>query len=427
MSDKKAVAIVVGGGPAPGINGVISAVTIEAINRGHTVYGIRNGFSQISLGNESCVEEMDIEDVSWIHNSGGSVLGTARTNPTKNPEHVRNILQVLKNRGVGYLVSIGGDDTAHSARVIGEMAGGEISVAHVPKTIDNDLPLPGMASTFGYESARSEGTHIIETLMVDAKTTSRWYLAIAMGRKAGHLALGIGISAGATLTIIPEEFPEGNVKMDEFVDIIAATALKRYAFGKRYGVMVLAEGLVEKLDPSSLPNLDSIERDPHGHVLYRDLDFGRIIKNAVRQRLLELGVDLPVVDKNVGYELRCHAPIPFDREYTRQLGFGAIAFLLTGGSNAMITRQGNEMVPVPFAEIVDPETNKTKVRYVDTNSTVYNVAQKYMIRLRREDLESDFVMDKLAAVSGKFSNSELRRAFGRLSYNSAQGIYERKV
>ena len=78
---------------------------------------------------------------------------------------------------------------------------------HVPKTIDNDLDLPPHVDTFGFQTARHFGVEIVKNLMVDAKTTSRWYFVIAMGRKAGHLALGIGKAAGATLTLIPEEFP----------------------------------------------------------------------------------------------------------------------------------------------------------------------------------------------------------------------------
>ena len=147
--EKKAVAIVAGGGPAPGINGVISAATIEAVNRGHKVYGLRRGFEYISQGNPMAFTELDIESVSRIHSEGGVVLGTSRYNPRKNPEDLETLLQALRDKNVGYLVTIGGDDTASSAGAIAKAARGEIAVGHVPKTIDNDLPLPGGIPTFG--------------------------------------------------------------------------------------------------------------------------------------------------------------------------------------------------------------------------------------------------------------------------------------
>ncbi|MCL4125740.1 UNVERIFIED_CONTAM: hypothetical protein GTU68_047149 [Idotea baltica] len=400
--DKKAVAIIVGGGPAPGINGVICAATIEAINRGHKVYGINTGFKRISAGDKTAVEELTISKVSRIDREGGSVLGTSRTNPRKDPKMLENVVSMLNELNVGYLVTIGGDDTVSSARAVAIAAGGDLSVAHVPKTIDNDLPIPGHECTFGYHSAREVGTEITETLMVDAKTTSRWYLVVAMGRKAGHLALGIGISAGATLTLIPEEFKgrEGKVPLGEIADIICGSIIKRLVNGRPHGVVVLAEGLAELLDQSTVPELQNAEKDPHGHIRFAEVDFGGMIKRAVRARLDELGIqDLLVVDKNVGYELRCRPPVPFDREYTRELGFGVIDFLTTGGRDAMIIRDGNRLRPLPFTEIIDAETGKSRVRMVDLDSITYQVAQKYMIKLKAEDLASSEFVNSAASIA----------------------------
>ena len=120
---------------------------------------------------------------------------------------LRVCLESLRTLGIGALVTIGGDDTAFSASCLARAAAGEVRVAHVPKTIDNDLPLPGGMPTFGFETARSVGVQLVNNLITDAMTTSRWYLVVAMGRSAGHLALGIGKAAGATLTLIAEEFP----------------------------------------------------------------------------------------------------------------------------------------------------------------------------------------------------------------------------
>ena len=141
-----------------------------------------------------------------LHLRGGSILGTSRTNPAKIEADMARVLDVFRQLGVTALVTIGGDDTAFSASQVYQRAGGAIRVAHVPKTIDNDLPLPGSTPTFGFETARHFGVLIVRNLAEDARTTARWYLIVSMGRAAGHLALGIGKAAAATLTIIPEEF-----------------------------------------------------------------------------------------------------------------------------------------------------------------------------------------------------------------------------
>ena len=407
-SEKKAVGILVGGGPAPGINGVISAAAIEAINRGYKVYGIHRGFSGLVKGDTSNIKELSISDVSRIHSEGGSVLGTSRTNPKASKDALTNVVNSLRELNIGYLVTIGGDDTASSAWAISQAAQGQVAVCHVPKTIDNDLPLPGKKSTFGFQTARDVGTRIVETLMVDAKTTGRWYLVVAMGRKAGHLALGIGMSAGATLSLIPEEFKDEQVKLRSVVDIIVGCILKRLAGDRPHGVVVLAEGLIEKIDPNSIPELESAERDPHGHVRYAEIEFGNIVKNAVRNRLKEFGVELTIVAKDVGYELRCHEPNPFDIEYTRTLGYGAIDFLLGGGSNAMIALIGDSLEPIPFEDFIDKASGRAQVRVVDTDSVVYQVARKYQIRLAEHHFENSDLMARMALVTNK-TVDELKR------------------
>lgn len=413
--EKKAFAIVVAGGPAPGINGVISAATIEAIKREHKVYGIHEGFRKIAEANKGCIEELTIPDVSRIHNEGGSILGTSRANPRKSKEMLRNVVEVLKELNVGYLITIGGDDTVSSAMAVAEAAGDSLAVAHVPKTIDNDLPLPGNEVTFGYESAREVGTEIVETLMVDAKTTGRWYLVVAMGRKAGHLALGVGLSAGATISLIPEEFPEGNTPLNTLVDIIVGSMLKRAVVHRPYGVAVLAEGLAEILDKDSIPEIAGAEKDPHGNIRFAELDFGRLMKSSIKARMLELGIkDLLVVDKNVGYELRCRPPIPFDREYTRMLGYGAVDFLLAGGTNAMIVREGDKLAPIPFNQFIDPSSGRAKIRMVDLHSSKYNIARKYQIRLTEKNILDDNFMRSMANFTSS-TPEQLRKDFNAVA------------
>ena len=323
MSHPKKLAILVGGGPAPGINSVISAATIRAELEGVEVLGIRDGFEWLMQGDIDHVVPLTIDDVSRIHFRGGSHIGISRANPTKDPQLLENTVISLLRLNVSQLITIGGDDTAFSAMKLEEKAGGRIHVVHVPKTIDNDLDLPPHVDTFGFQTARHYGVEIVKNLMVDAKTTSRWYFVIAMGRKAGHLALGIGKAAGATLTLIPEEFHGERIRLRRMVDTLVGAIIKRLSYGRRDGVAVIAEGLVLDIDPEDLAALDDVERDAHGNVRIAEVDIGEILKEEVQKRLKEFGLKTTIVAKNIGYELRCADPIPLDMEYTRDLGYCA--------------------------------------------------------------------------------------------------------
>ncbi|MCI0455127.1 MAG: 6-phosphofructokinase [Candidatus Dadabacteria bacterium] len=398
-TSSETLGILVGGGPAPGINGVISAVTIEAINEGKTVIGILDGFRWLAQGDKKHIRDLTIYDTSRIHLTGGSILGTSRENPTTSSEKMQNVIRALKELGVRYLLTIGGDDTMFSASRVEAEAKGYIKVAHVPKTIDNDLPLPGYTPTFGFETARHHGTNIVQYLMEDAKTTGRWYLVITMGRKTGHLALGIGKASGATLTIIPEEFSKDKVQLDELISIIEGSIVKRLSMGREDGVVVLAEGLSEKFYESELKELKEVEKDEYGNIRLSEIDLGKLLKNEVRRRLIKKGIKTTIVDKNIGYELRCAPPIPFDAKYTRDLGYGAIKFLLEGGSGALVSIQAGKMVPIYFDEILDPKTGRTKIRPVDINTESYEVAEKYMIKITKEDIEDPEKVNKLSTIA----------------------------
>jgi 6-phosphofructokinase 1 len=291
-------------------------------------------------------------------------------------------------------------------------AKGHIKVAHVPKTIDNDLPLPGYTPTFGFETARHYGTTIVQYLMEDAKTTGRWYLVITMGRKTGHLALGIGKSSGATITIIPEEFSEDKIQLIELVSIIEGSIIKRLSMGREDGVAILAEGLTEKFIEAEMKDLNDVEKDEYGNIRLSEIDLGKLLKNEVRKRLLKKGIQTTIVDKNIGYELRCAPPIPFDVKYTRDLGYGAIKFLLEGGSGALISIQAGKMIPIYFNEILDPKTGRTKIRPVDINTESYEVAKKYMIKLTKEDLENPEKVNRLSNIT-KMKPSEFVDYFSK--------------
>jgi 6-phosphofructokinase len=399
MSAGKRLGILVGGGPAPGINTVISAAAIEAVNEGFEVVGIQDGFRNLVRRNAGALRRLAIDDVSRVHLAGGSVLGTSRENPTKSAEALQAVIDTLQAAGITHLVTIGGDDTALSSRTVAERSQGAIRSVHVPKTIDNDLPLPPHVPTFGFQTARHVGAELVRNLMEDARSTRRWYVVVAMGRKAGHLALGIGKAAGATLTVVAEEFPEAAVSFAHICDIVEGAIVKRRAMGRNFGVAILAEGLIDKLDPNELAGLSDVERDDHGHVRFAEIDLGRKVKAEVEGRLTERGLNVTITHKNVGYELRCADPIPFDAEYCRDLGQCAIRFLVSGGSGAMISVQGGRMVPIPFDDLREPSTGKTKVRLVDTTSEGFRVARAYMIRLEADDFEHAAWVDRLAEAA----------------------------
>ncbi len=392
------VAILVGGGPAPGINGVISAAAIKLLVEGRTVLGIEQGFKWIMQGDVNRVTPLTIEQVSRLHFRGGSILKTARANPTTKPAYLANCVKSLAQLGVTDLITIGGDDTCFSALTLEPSSEGRLRVVHVPKTIDNDLDLPQGMPTFGFQTARRLGTYAVENILEDARTTGHWFFVVAMGRKAGHLALGIGKAAGATLTIIPEEFPERPVRLANVANILSGAIIKRLSQGREDGVAVLAEGLAEVMAPQDLTELESITRDAHGHIELADLDLGRVLKEAVLKRLAPYGLVPTIRLKDLGFELRCAAPIPFDMEYCRDLGCCAAELLLKGGTGLMAAIVNGRFSPIPFDAILDPTTQRTRLRMVDVESESYRVARQYMIRLMEEDFERDDRLARCAAV-----------------------------
>ena len=412
------IGILVGGGPAPGINSVISAAVMEAERLGYEAIGIKNGYEYIVKGDTSQTVKLTTEGVSTIHTRGGSILHTSRTNPTKRTEDLETCVATLQKLDLNYLITIGGDDTSFGASEIARAADGAIRVAHVPKTIDNDLPLPGDMPTFGYETARHVGSEILLSLKEDSRTTNRWYFIVAMGRHAGHLALGIGKASASTLTLIPEEFPGETVSLSEVCDALEGAILKRRALGRPDGVAIIAEGVASKLNVKDLRNISGIEipRDEYGNIRLADLPFARILRAEVERRFHERGESMGVVDLTLGYELRSAPPIPFDIDYTRTLGHGAVTFLNSDpeeneatAQGAMICTVGNRLQPVAFDDMRDASTGKTIVRMVDTDNLYYDVARRYMTRIEQSDLDDEETLAQLAESASMQPDAFKRR------------------
>ncbi|MFA5860276.1 MAG: 6-phosphofructokinase [Candidatus Thermoplasmatota archaeon] len=397
MAQQRTIGMLVGGGPAPGLNGVINAVTIAARSRGWKVLGIPKGFSQLMRGDVSSVRELTEKDVAGIEGKGGSILFTSRANPTKKPEDMQTAVAALQKLGVTDLVTLGGDDTASSA-VKAAAAAGSMRIVHVPKTIDNDLPLPGEAPTFGFETAKALGTQLCKNLLVDAQTTSRWYLVTAMGRSAGHLALSMAVGSGSQLVIIPEEFPAGTIRLDTIADIVEGGIVKREAQGEPWGLVVLAEGLLDRMDPTELARFVTLEHDEHNNARLSEIDLGRVVRDVLLLRFKPRGLETGFITKIIGYELRCADPVAFDVQYTRTLGYGAVEFLAKGQGNALISLQNGQLVPIKFEDLRDPATGKVRVRRVDVEGGAWKAALALQARIHASDLEGP-ALEKLAKAA----------------------------
>jgi ATP-dependent phosphofructokinase / diphosphate-dependent phosphofructokinase len=410
--------ILVGGGPAPGINSAISAAAIEAVNENLEVVGIYDGYEHLMRGRTDMVRPLSIAEVSRIHFQGGSILRTSRANPTRTSDELRRTVQALHQLHITALVTIGGDDTAFAAFELAKAANRTIRVAHIPKTIDNDLPLPGGLPTFGFETARHVGTQLVLNLMEDSRTTNRWFFVVVMGRKAGHLALGIGKAAGATLTLIPEEFPKDRIRLADVCRVLEGAILKRRVTGSAHGLAIIAEGIGEKLDPDELAKIPGMEiiHDPYGHLRLGEIPLTALLKREVQGWFTARGDPLSIVDVTLGYELRCAQAIPFDIDYTRTLGYGAVRFLCSEPSDerpcdaGLICVQGGRIAVLPCDNLRDPSSGRVQVRMVDVRGEHYHVARKYMIRLEQQDLQDPEMQAKLAAAS-HMTPQEFARTF----------------
>ncbi len=408
------IGIVVGGGPAPGTNAVIAAAVIEAIKLGRVPIGFHDGLHWLAQRYTDEQHEMTIAEVSRAHVDGGVMLHTSRTDVASDPVGLKHTVDALRKLAIDGLVCIGGDDLVRSAAAIERESHGRIRVVLVPKSIDNDLALPDQVTTLGYETARHVGVQLVANLMEDARTTGRWYLGVTMGRPTGHLTLGIGKAVSATCTIIPEEFGPGPVRLADIADIVEGAIIKRRTLGKKHGVILLSEALVERFDPAEVEELQDVDRDAQGNIRVTEIDLGRKVINEVTLRLEKRGIKVSVVDKTIGYELRCAAPLPMEAEYARDLGFAAVRHLVGGGGGAVITIQTGAPRPVPLADCLDPATGRGRLRAVDVTSDNYRVARAYMVRLEPRDFTDDAQVAALAAAGG-FAPVDFLRHFARLA------------
>ena len=364
---KQSIAILCAGGPAPGINTVISSVTKIFISNGYNVIGIHGGYKSL-FAEEPDVEFLNFEHADNIYSRGGSALRMSRHKP-KDDEFTTTFFE--KNN-VKLLVTIGGDDTASTAlRLSKFLADKKMNVAaiHVPKTIDNDLPLPEGFPTFGYHSAKEEGVRIATTIYEDARTSGTWFVISAMGREAGHLAFGIGTSCHYPMIIIPEMFNKTKITFEKISNLIISSMVKRRLLGLDYGCAIISEGVFHFMSDQEIIDTNiNFTYDDHGHPELGNVSKSHIFNMLAQQKLKELRIKIKSRPNEMGYELRCCRPIAYDLSYATLLGLGVYKLFSTGITGCMVTTdRTGDIIPL-YLEDVKDEKGKVRPRLVNINS-----------------------------------------------------------
>jgi 6-phosphofructokinase len=384
----KKVGLLFSGGPAPSANAVISSVCLSFIDKKIPIIGFFYGFEFL--------EEFDPHDrfflvenvhykvldakISRIRNTRGVYLKTSRANPGKqiknkedlnDPEKnqkLRNILMAFENLDIGFLITIGGDDTLKTANYLSLLG---MPVIHIPKTIDNDYY--GIAWTFGYWSAVQVCKEAILNLKADSESTSAYFIVELMGRKAGWITYASGIAGEAAMILSAEDIEGNEMDVGKAADRIVDTIIGREKRGKFYGVICVAESLADKLPDGLKPR----EKDRHGNIIMGAAEVGRILRDAAREKYHErTGRQKKIVYKQIGYETRTVPPISFDVVLGSMLGFGAYKLYSRKEFNSMVSVSDKfQVVAVPFERLIDPDTLLTRLRDVPRGSDFFELKE----------------------------------------------------
>ncbi|NMB36500.1 MAG: 6-phosphofructokinase [Bacteroidales bacterium] len=366
---KESIIILTGGGPAPGINTVIGSITKTFIARGYRVLGLHGGYKGLFTPKPSYTE-LDFVTADAIFNRGGSYLMMSRYKPTDEDYAGNFNYDLFKENNIKLLVTIGGDDTASTANRVTKFLQArnyQISNIHVPKTIDNDLPLPLNTPTFGYHSAKAEGTRIATTVYEDARTSGNWFIVAAMGRSAGHLAIGIGSSCHYPMIIIPEMFNKSKITVDKIIKLSISSIVKRKLMGIPYGGIMLSEGVFHLLDDDELKATGvKFTFDEHGHPELGKIPKAQLFNDILEIELKKLGMKVKMRPIEIGYDIRCQAPISYDLLYCTQLGCGVYELFARGESGCMVYVDTiGRTKPLYLKDLQDPKTGKIPPRRVD--------------------------------------------------------------
>jgi len=361
---KESVAILCGGGPAPGINSVISSVALVFLRSGYRVLGVHDGYKGL-FSNNNQFTDIDFSFADAIHNQGGSALKMSRHKPKDKEFNTKFFV----DNNIQLLVTIGGDDTASTANRISKfLRENDVSIQniHVPKTIDNDLPLPEGNPTFGYQSAKQEGVRIAQTVYEDARTSGNWFVVSAMGREAGHLAFGIGAASHFPMIVIPEMFNKAEITFENIIKLIISAIVKRKIRGIDYGLAIVSEGVFHFMDEQEIINSGiNFTYDDHGHPELGNVSKAHIFNILLQEKLKSLGIKVKSRPVELGYELRCVAPTAFDQLYCGLLGYGVKKLFDEGRTACMVTADNNGTVRPLYLEDVEDENGKIKPRLVN--------------------------------------------------------------
>jgi len=383
---KKSIAIICGGGPAPGINTVISTLTKTFIKDGYKVLGVHHGYKGL-FSKKPDVKILNFRKADRIFSRGGSTLIMSRFKP-KDSDFKSDF---FKKNNVKLLVTIGGDDTASTAsRLTRFLAEKELDVAHihVPKTIDNDLPLPDRNPTFGFHTAKNEGVRIGNTVYEDARTSENWFVVSAMGRSAGHLAFGIASACHFPMMIIPEMFNKTNITFNKIVNMIISSIIKSKIRGIEYGVAMVSEGVFHFMDEDEIKNSGiNFTYDDHGHPELGNVSKSHIFNYLLQVKLKELGLEIKSRPVEIGYELRCCNPIAFDLTLCTLLGIGVKKLFDEGATGCIVSADSNGDITPLYLKDFEDENGKIPPRLVDIDSDMAQLFMKHLIYIRERDYE----------------------------------------
>ena len=324
----KTIGVLTGGGDCPGLNAVIRAVERAGIKYEFETLGIRNGWQGLIDGD---VEPLTDYSVSGILPKGGTILGTSRTDPLKKTTDFQKIKNNIKKYGIHALIVIGGDGTLSAAR---DMAKQGISIVGIPKTIDNDIC--GTDMTFGFDTAVSTVTEAIDRLHTTAESHHRIIVVEVMGRNVGWIAVMAGIAGGADEILIPE--------VHFTMDGVCKKLQDRYDAGKKFSIVVIAEGAHEK--DLGLPSVPENERDECGHAKF--IGVGNILGRELERRL---GIETRVTI--LGHVQRGGSPTAFDRILATRFGVAAVELVHAGEFGKMVALQGNRIISIPLESAVN--------------------------------------------------------------------------
>ena len=378
---KDSIVILAGGGPAPGINTVISTVAKTFLKDGYRVLGLHDGYKNL-FRKEKEVEELDFMWADDIQKQGGSALRMSRYKP-KNEEFNTDF---FVENNIKLLVTIGGDDTASTANRISKFLRDNnvpIQNIHVPKTIDNDLPLPDGNPTFGYYSAKDAAVHLVQTVYEDARTSGNWFVLSAMGREAGHLAFGMTSACHCPMVIIPEMFNKTEVTLEAIIQLMVSSIVKRKLLGVGYGVIIISEGVFHFMTDAEIEKSGvAFTYDEHGHPELGNVSKAHIFNLLLQQRLKLLGISVKSRPVEIGYGIRCVQPNGYDLTYCSLLGYGVKKLFLQGVTGAMVTTNPKgEIIPLYLKDVED-ENGKIKPRLVNLNGPkaelIFNEGLQYI-------------------------------------------------